>query len=87
MGDLVSKQRTQLREVDGLTTDMRPDGSMRQRKKKIVFRITKDEIGKSISLCDELRESCWRFRWNPSRTYSDEGANRDGHKTEHGADH
>ena len=55
MGDLVSKQRTQLREVDGLTTDMRPDGSMRQRKKKIVFRITKDEIGKSISLCDELR--------------------------------
>ena len=55
MGDLVGKQRTQLREVDGLTTDMRPDGSMRQRKKKIVFRITKDEIGKSISLCDELR--------------------------------
>ena len=55
MGDLVGNQRTQLREVDGLTTDMRPDGSMRQRKKKIVFRITKDEIGKSISLCDELR--------------------------------
>lgn len=55
MGDLVGNQRTQMREVDGLTTDMRPDGSMRQRKKKIVFRITKDEIGKSISLCDELR--------------------------------
>ena len=55
MGDLVGNQRTQLREVDGITTDMRPDGSMRQRKKKIVFRITKDEIGKSISLCDELR--------------------------------
>ena len=55
MGNLVGNQRTQLREVDGLTTDMRPDGSMRQRKKKIVFRITKDEIGKSISLCDELR--------------------------------
>ena len=55
MGDLVGNQRTQLREVEGLTTDMRPDGSMRQRKKKIVFRITKDEIGKSISLCDELR--------------------------------
>ncbi len=55
MGDLVGNQMTQLREVDGLTTDMRPDGSMRQRKKKIVFRITKDEIGKSISLCDELR--------------------------------
>ena len=55
MGDLVGNLRTQLREVDGLTTDMRPDGSMRQRKKKIVFRITKDEIGKSISLCDELR--------------------------------
>ena len=55
MGDLVGNQRTQLREVDGLTTDMRPDGSMRMRKKKIVFRITKDEIGKSISLCDELR--------------------------------
>jgi hypothetical protein len=55
MGDLVGNQRTQLREVDGLTIDMRPDGSMRLRKKKIVFRITKDEIGKSISLCDELR--------------------------------
>ena len=55
MGDLVGNQRTQLREVDGLTIDMRPDGSMRQRKKKIVFRITKDEIGKSISLCDELQ--------------------------------
>ena len=55
MGDLVGNLRTQLREVDGLTTDMRPDGSMRQRKKKIVFRITKDEISKSISLCDELR--------------------------------
>ena len=55
MGDLVGNQRTQLREVDGFTTDMRPDGSMRMRKKKIVFRITKDEIGKSISLCDELR--------------------------------
>ena len=55
MGDLVGNQRTQLREVDGLTIDMRPDGSMRMRKKKIVFRITKDEIGKSISLCDELR--------------------------------
>ena len=55
MGGLVGNQRTQMREVDGLTTDMRPDGSMRQRKKKIVFRITKDEIGKSISLCDELR--------------------------------
>ena len=55
MGDLVGNLRTQLREVDGITTDMRPDGSMRQRKKKIAFRITKDEIGKSISLCDELR--------------------------------
>ena len=55
MGDLVGNKRTQLREVDGLTIDMRQDGSMRMRKKKIVFRITKDEIGKSISLCDELR--------------------------------
>lgn len=48
-------KRTQMREVDGITFDMRPDGTMKQRFHKIVFRITKDEIGKSISLCDELR--------------------------------
>ena len=48
-------ERTQLREVDGMTFDMRSDGSMKMRHHKIVFRITKDEIGKSISLCDELR--------------------------------
>ena len=47
--------RTQLREVDGITFDIRPDGTMKQRFHKIVFRITKDEVGKSISLCDEVR--------------------------------
>lgn len=47
--------RTQEREVDGITFDMRPDGTLKQRFHKIVFRITKDEAGKSISLCDEVR--------------------------------
>ena len=49
------EERTTLREVDGITWDMRPDGTMRHRMHKIVFRITKDAQGKSISLCDELR--------------------------------
>ena len=48
-------KRTEVREVDGITFDMRPDGTIKQRLHKIVFRITKDETGKSISLCDELR--------------------------------
>lgn len=51
----MTDKRTELREVDGITADMRLDGSIRMRKHKIVFRITKDEKGKSISLCDELR--------------------------------
>lgn len=55
MGDLVGNKRTQVREVDGITFDMRPDGTLKKRMHKIVFRITKDEIGKSISLCDEVR--------------------------------
>ncbi len=55
MGDLVGNKRTAEREVDGITFDMRSDGTMKMRKHKIVFRITKDEIGKSISLCDEMR--------------------------------
>jgi hypothetical protein len=55
MGDLVGNKRTAEREVDGITFDMRSDGTVRHRFHKIVFRITKDEIGKSISLCDELR--------------------------------
>ena len=38
-----------------MTVDIRPGGEMKMRRHKIVFRITKDEIGKSISLCDELR--------------------------------
>ena len=46
---------TKKREVDGIIFDMRSDGTMKMRKHKIIFRITKDEIGKSISLCDELR--------------------------------
>lgn len=48
-------ERTQLREVDGFIFDLRTDGTMRMRQHKIVFRITKDEMGKSISLCDEMR--------------------------------
>ena len=48
-------ERTKLREVDGITFDMRPDGTLKHRCHKLVFRITKDEKGKSISLCDELR--------------------------------
>ena len=48
-------KRTEVREVDGITFDMRQDGTIKQRLHKIVFRITKDELGKSISLCDELR--------------------------------
>ena len=51
----MTDKRTELREVDGITVDMRLDGSTKIRKHKIVFRITKDEKGKSISLCDELR--------------------------------
>ena len=47
--------RTRLREVDGFIFDMRSDGTLKSRMHKIVFRITKDELGKSISLCDELR--------------------------------
>jgi hypothetical protein len=47
------KKRTDIREVDGTTWVMRPDGTMRYRMHRIVFRITKDETGKSISLCDE----------------------------------
>lgn len=54
MGIEITK-RTELREVDGITFDMMPDGSLKHRMHKIVFRITKDEAGKSISLCDELR--------------------------------
>ena len=54
MGIEVTK-RTELREVDGITFDMRPDGTLKHRMHKIIFRITKDKTGKSISLCDELR--------------------------------
>ena len=53
--DNMSKQKTEIRTVDGITWDMRPDGTMKRRFHKIVFRITKDETGKTISLCDELR--------------------------------
>ena len=49
------EEKTSIREVDGIIFDMRPDGTMKYRMHKIVFRITKDETGKSISLCDELR--------------------------------
>ena len=47
--------RTELREVDGIVFEMRTDGSIKRRLKRIVFRFTKDEAGKSISLCDEMR--------------------------------
>lgn len=49
------EERTAVRKVDGITFDMRPDATQRYRFHKLVFRITKDEKGKSISLCDELR--------------------------------
>ena len=55
MDDRTKYERTRLREVDGLIFDMRSDGTLKRRMHKIVFGITKDEIGKSISLCDELR--------------------------------
>ena len=48
-------KRTETREVDGITFDVSPNGKTKMRLHKIVFRITKDEAGKSISLCDELR--------------------------------
>ena len=51
----MEQNRTEIREVDGITFDMRPNGKIKLRMHKIVFRITKNEIGKSISLCDELR--------------------------------
>lgn len=47
--------RTFTREVDGITFDVRSDGTLKLRMHKLVFRYTKDEKGKSISLCDELR--------------------------------
>ena len=55
MTDLTGNERTKIRDVNGITFDMRADGSLRCRKKKITVRITKDEIGKTISLCDEMR--------------------------------
>jgi hypothetical protein len=48
-------KRTHEREVDGIIFDKKSDGSLKMRMHRIVFRITKDERGKSISLCDELR--------------------------------
>ena len=50
-----NEPRTKLREVDGYTFEMQPDGSIRPKLSTIVFRITKDALGKSISLCDEER--------------------------------
>lgn len=47
--------RTQLREVKGSVLEIRPDGSNCFQLKTLVFRITKDQLGKSISLCDEER--------------------------------
>jgi hypothetical protein len=43
-------KRTHEREVDGFIFDMKPDGTIKMRRHMIVFRITKDELGKSISL-------------------------------------
>ena len=50
-----AEERTAVREVEGLIFDMRSDGTLKARQHTIVFRITKDALGKSISLCDELR--------------------------------
>ncbi len=47
--------RTQLREVKGSVLEIRPDGSNYFQLTTLVFRITKDQLGKSISLCDEAR--------------------------------
>lgn len=47
---------TELREVYGIMMDMGADGTIKKMQmKKIAFRITKDEHGKSISLSDEQR--------------------------------
>lgn len=43
---------TQAREVDGMFFQL-PNGGILARQHKIVFRITKDEAGMSISLADE----------------------------------
>ena len=49
----MNQDRTKLREVDGIMFDMKLDGSLRPRFHRIVFRITADNFGKSLSLCDE----------------------------------
>lgn len=48
-------RRTKEREVEGITFDTRPE-AMKARRHKIVFRITDDEKGKSLSLADEMRD-------------------------------
>jgi hypothetical protein len=44
---------TTVKEVNGTTCIMRPDGQLVQILTTLVFRITKDEKGKTISLADE----------------------------------
>ena len=45
--------KTTLREVNGLTYILHRDGRMESTPNKLVFRITKDDAGKTISLNDE----------------------------------
>ena len=49
----MKQDRTKQREVDGIMFDTKSDGSLRPRFHRIVFRITADNHGKSLSLCDE----------------------------------
>ena len=46
-------KRTEVREVEGMSFVMGKHGFPVPVMRKLVFRITKDEWGKSISLCDE----------------------------------
>lgn len=57
--------KTRMKEVNGITTDLRPDGTVKQRFHKIVFRYTNDEHGKSISLCDEIRGIMLQIPFEP----------------------
>ena len=49
----MKQDRTKQREVDGIMFEMKSDGWLQPRFHRIVFRITADNIGKSLSLCDE----------------------------------
>ncbi len=50
---MTEETKTTLREVNGHTYFMHPDGKMEAVPCKLVFRITKDKRGKTISLANE----------------------------------